>query len=432
MADRDAHLTDPAFRDIPVARLLDPAYAAELAARIDPRRAAGPARATNPSGGGTVYLAVVDRDGNAVSLIQSLYWTFGSGVLDPDTGVLYQNRGSYFSLDPAHPNVLEPGKRTLHTLLPGMLFRDGVAAPWVVAGAAGGDAQPQVHAQLVSALVDGGVDLATAVAAPRWFVEPAAHFEPPVEVRLEPRHATGIAAALEALGHPVTEVRAVRSAARPRARDRARRRRAGARRRLARGRHRPAQRRAAGGLVTAFRRARMRYSRLRWRAALTRRRHRSRPRPNAQRSRVVSSNVGQNYPYTSETEAERAARIATPGREARRPGRRPREPRPRRSTRTSAGGSGSARRRAARASSTPPATRPRPRGLGRLRRDLRQDLPALSEVTAVRHRRARDRGQSPASSRPTRSGSRCRPSASGSSTGWPPARRASRSSRRWR
>ena len=206
MADRDAHLTDPDSRDIPVARLLDPAYAAELAARIDPRHAAGPARATNPSGGGTVYLAVVDRDGNAVSLIQSLYGTFGSGVLDPDTGVLYQNRGSYFSLDPEHPNALAPGKRTLHTLLPGMLFRDGMTTPWVVAGAAGGDAQPQVHAQLVSSLVDGGRDLPTAVSAPRWFVEPAAHFDPPVEVRLEPRHAAGIRAALEGLGHPVTEV----------------------------------------------------------------------------------------------------------------------------------------------------------------------------------------------------------------------------------
>ena len=205
MADRDAHLTDPAFRDVPVARLTDPAYAASLAARIDPRRAARPARATNPSGGGTVYLAVVDGDGNAVSLIQSLYANFGSGVFDPDTGVLYQNRGSYFSLDPGHPNVLEPRKRTLHTLLPGMLFRDGQAGPWVVAGAAGGDAQPQVHAQFVSALVDGGVDIATAVAAPRWFVEPAGHFDPPVEVRLEPRHAPGIKGTLEALGHPVTD-----------------------------------------------------------------------------------------------------------------------------------------------------------------------------------------------------------------------------------
>jgi gamma-glutamyltranspeptidase/glutathione hydrolase len=204
MADRDAHLTDPEFRDVPVARLTDPGYAASLAARIDPRRAGRPVEATNPAGGGTVYLAAVDAAGNAVSLIQSLYGHFGSGVLDPDTGILYQNRGSYFSLDPDHPNALEPGKRTLHTLLPGMLFRDGVATPWIIAGAAGGDAQPQVHAQLVSALVDGGVDLRTAIAAPRWFVEPAEHFAPPVEVRLEPRHEPGIAPALEALGHPVT------------------------------------------------------------------------------------------------------------------------------------------------------------------------------------------------------------------------------------
>jgi gamma-glutamyltranspeptidase len=205
-ADRDAHLTDPDFGDVPVDRLLDPAYAEELAARIDPGRAARPPAVTNPSGGGTVYLAAVDADGNAVSLIQSLYSTFGSGVLDPETGILYQNRGSYFSLDPEHANAIAPGKRTLHTLLPGMLFRDGVASPWVVAGAAGGDAQPQIHAQLISALVDGGVDIATAIAAPRWFVEPARHFEPPIEVRVEPRLAPGIAAALVSLGHPVTQV----------------------------------------------------------------------------------------------------------------------------------------------------------------------------------------------------------------------------------
>ena len=203
MADRDAHLTDPAFRDIPVDWLIGPDHATEMAARIDPQRAARPVAATNPPGGGTVYLGVVDGDGNAVSLIQSLYENFGSGVLDPETGILYQNRGSYFSLDPAHPNVLEPRKRTLHTLLPGMLFRDGASAPWVVAGAAGGDAQPQIHAQLVSALVDGGVDIATAVGAPRWFVAPSAHFAPPVDVRIESRLRPGIAEALAASGHPI-------------------------------------------------------------------------------------------------------------------------------------------------------------------------------------------------------------------------------------
>jgi gamma-glutamyltranspeptidase len=204
MADRDAYLTDPAFEEVPVARLLDASHLAALSARIDPGRAAIPEPATNPRGGGTVYLATVDADGNAVSLIESNYLGFGSGVVDPVTGIHYQDRGSYFSLDPGHPNRLEPGKRTLHTLLPGMLFRDGEPGPWVVAGSMGGDAQPQIHAQLVSALVDGGVDIATAVAAPRWFVEPADHFVPPVDVRLEPRHASGVAEALEVLGHPVT------------------------------------------------------------------------------------------------------------------------------------------------------------------------------------------------------------------------------------
>jgi len=204
MADRDACLTDPTFRDVPVGRLLDPAYHADLARRIDPARAARPTPATNPAGGGTIYLAVVDGQGNAVSLIESNYLGFGSGLVDPRTGIHYHDRGSYFSLDAGHPNVLEPGKRTLHTLLPGMLFRDrpdGRLTPWIVVGSMGGDAQPQIHAQFVSALVDGGLDVRTAVAAPRWFVEPADHFAPPTAVRLEPRHAPGVAEALAALGH---------------------------------------------------------------------------------------------------------------------------------------------------------------------------------------------------------------------------------------
>jgi gamma-glutamyltranspeptidase / glutathione hydrolase len=203
MADRDAHLTDPDFHVIPTDRLLDKAYAAELAAQIDPARAGRPRAATAPRGGGTIYLAAVDGEGNAVSLIESNYMGFGSGIVDPDTGIHYQNRGSYFSLDPDHPNVLAPGKRTLHTLLPGMFFRDE-GAPWVVAGSMGGDAQPQIHAQLVSALVDGGIDVLAGVSTPRWFVEPQEHFAPPVEVRAEPRFAPGVLEQLEAMGHPVT------------------------------------------------------------------------------------------------------------------------------------------------------------------------------------------------------------------------------------
>lgn len=212
MADRDAFVTDPTFRDVPVDRLLDPSRLAELARRIDPRQAAVPPVATNPPGGGTIYLATVDADGNAVSLIESNYLGFGSGVVDPATGIHYHNRGSYFSLDPDHPNVLEPRKRPLHTLLPGMLFRDRGdgrgSRPWIVAGSMGGDAQPQIHAQMVSALVDGGVDVRTAVAAPRWYVEPADHFVPPTDVCLEPRHRPGVAEALVALGHDLIETSA--------------------------------------------------------------------------------------------------------------------------------------------------------------------------------------------------------------------------------
>ena len=204
MADRDFHLSDPEFVEIPVHELVSKTHAAELARLIDPDRAARPPASTLPRGGGTIYLATVDGDGNAVSLIESNYMGFGSGVVDPDTGVHYQNRGSYFSLDPDHPNVLAPGKRTLHTLLPGMLFRDGERGPWIVTGSMGGDAQPQIHAQVVSALVDGGVDVATAVGAPRWFVDGEAHFAPPVHVRAERRFAPKVLDELERLGHPLT------------------------------------------------------------------------------------------------------------------------------------------------------------------------------------------------------------------------------------
>jgi gamma-glutamyltranspeptidase len=205
MADRDAQLTDAEFSDIPVDRLISKEYAKELASRIDPSRASSPIASTAPRGGGTAYLAAVDGDGNAVSLIESNYMGFGSGVVDPETGIHYQNRGSYFSLDPGHPNVLAPRKRTLHTLLPGMLFRNA-DGPWIVTGSMGGDAQPQIHAQVVSALVDGGLDIATTVGAPRWFVEPDEHFAPPVEVRAEPRFTDGVLEALEELGHPVTRM----------------------------------------------------------------------------------------------------------------------------------------------------------------------------------------------------------------------------------
>jgi gamma-glutamyltranspeptidase/glutathione hydrolase len=201
LADRDRYLTDPEVVDVPVGELLDAPRLTDLAGHIQADRASEAVVATNPPGGGTIYLGVVDGEGNAVSLIESNWAGFGSGVVDAETGIHYHNRGSYFSLEPDHANVLAPRKRTLHTLLPGMLFRDGRPDPWIVVGSMGGDAQPQIHAQFVSAVVDGGVDVATAVAAPRWYIEPRELLTPPVDVSLEPRHAPGIAEALGDLGH---------------------------------------------------------------------------------------------------------------------------------------------------------------------------------------------------------------------------------------
>ncbi len=202
-ADRDATLTDPTAR-VPVERLLSPQHAASLAARIDLRRADPAPPPARTLVGGTIWLGVVDAAGNAVSLIQSNASGFGSGVVDPATGVHFQNRGASFSLDPAHPNVLAPGKRTAHSLLPGMLFRENERRPWIVAGSMGGDIQPQIHVQLVSALVDGCTDLATAVAAPRVTVEPDGWLAPPVAVAADGALGRGVEARLRALGHRLT------------------------------------------------------------------------------------------------------------------------------------------------------------------------------------------------------------------------------------
>jgi gamma-glutamyltranspeptidase len=162
--DRDRYLSDPDFVDIPIERLLSPEHAAELRARLDPARKGGPEAA--PTGGGTCYLCAVDRGGNAVSLIQSVFFDFGSGVVAGDTGLLVQNRGSFFSLDPDHPNRLEPGKRTFHTLIPAMLLSDG--KPSLVYGTMGGEGQPQTQAAIVTRVLDFGYDVQLAVDAPRW------------------------------------------------------------------------------------------------------------------------------------------------------------------------------------------------------------------------------------------------------------------------
>ena len=113
-----------------------------------------------------MYIAVVDAAGHAVSMLQSLYFDFGSGIVAGDTGVLLQNRGSFFSLDQEHVNRLAPRKRTFHTLIPAMLLLQGHLS--LVYGTMGGEGLPQTQAALVSRIVDFGYEVQTAIEAPRW------------------------------------------------------------------------------------------------------------------------------------------------------------------------------------------------------------------------------------------------------------------------
>ncbi len=164
--DRDRYVSDPDFVDVPVERLLSKEYAQEQRARINSERAAAIIAGRLEEEGDTMYLCVADGEGNVVSLIQSLYMGFGSGIVGGDTGVLLHNRGSYFSLDPRHVNYLQPGKRTMHTLMPAMVLHDGV--PYITMGSMGGDAQAQIQVQLLSAMIDFGMNAQQAITAPRW------------------------------------------------------------------------------------------------------------------------------------------------------------------------------------------------------------------------------------------------------------------------
>lgn len=162
--DRDRWVGDPAFTDIPVAKLISKPYADRLRPQIDlhqTRSAQPPA-----TGGDTIYAAVVDRQGNAVSLLQSLYFDYGCGVTPPTLGFALNNRGAIFSSDPAHVNGIAPGKRPLQTLIPAMALQDG--QPRLVFGTMGGEGQPQTQTALLTRVLDLGLDIQTAVNLPRW------------------------------------------------------------------------------------------------------------------------------------------------------------------------------------------------------------------------------------------------------------------------
>ncbi len=196
-ADRDRYVCDPAFHRVPVEKMLDKAGAKKRAGMIETSKAAGayPPRDFTQGGEDTVYLAVVDGKGNAVSWIQSLYEPFGSCEMDPETGIILHNRGRGFTLDPDHPNRLEPGKRPYHTLHPAMIEKAG--RPVHVLGTPGADGQTQSVIQMITALIDFGADPQQAVETPRW------RSNPDGALLMESRFPEATIAALRDRGHDI-------------------------------------------------------------------------------------------------------------------------------------------------------------------------------------------------------------------------------------
>jgi len=169
--DRDAFLADPSQADVPVARLTGPDYLAGLRALIDDGRAMrhmpAPGEALLPPHRDTVYLCVVDRDGNACSFINSLFESFGSAILAERSGVMLQNRGFGFRVERGHPNCIAPGKRPMHTIIPGMVMKDGAAVmPY---GVMGGHFQPMGHSLFLTNMLEYGLDIQEAIDLPRLF-----------------------------------------------------------------------------------------------------------------------------------------------------------------------------------------------------------------------------------------------------------------------
>ena len=199
--DRDRWVADPAFADIPVERLLSRAYADERRKLIDPARALpwDKVPSYGSLAGDTVYICAVDAEGNAASLIHSLYGVFGSGVVAGRSGIVLQNRGAYFSLDPAHPNRLAPGKRPLHTLIASLAFRDDEL--WQVFGCMGADGQPQIQLQAYIAMIDFGLNVQQAIESPRWLSGRFALGEPRDLLNIEGRYAEASMQELERRGH---------------------------------------------------------------------------------------------------------------------------------------------------------------------------------------------------------------------------------------
>ncbi len=212
-ADRAKYYTDPKFAQVPTRTLISKEYAAERAKLLDPKKAGVgvPAGDAKLGKADTIFLCVVDKDRNCVSLIQSNYMGFGSGLAAPGTGFGLQNRGCLFSLDEGHANKLEGGKRPFHTIIPAMVTKDG--APHFTFGVMGGDMQPQGHVQVLVNMLDFGMNVQAAGDAPR--VEHVGSATPTGKpeaekggtIQAEPGISEAIVKELEARGHIVKRVK---------------------------------------------------------------------------------------------------------------------------------------------------------------------------------------------------------------------------------
>jgi len=196
-ADAHRHVGDLSKMKVTPDALLDDAYLAERARAIDPKRAQT-FEPGNPPRGGTVYACAADASGIMVSLIQSNYMGFGSGVVVPGTGISLQNRGAGFSLEPGHPNELAGGKRPFHTIIPGFMTRNG--APLATFGVMGGPIQPPGHVQTVVRMIDYGMNPQAALDAPRWKVNVGRSID------LESTASSELREGLIALGHRLESV----------------------------------------------------------------------------------------------------------------------------------------------------------------------------------------------------------------------------------
>lgn len=203
-ADAFRYIADPAWGDLPSDALLSDTYAAERRALIHPQRALMQVCPGEPlKGSDTVYFCVVDEMGNACSMVNSNYMGFGTGIVPRGCGFSLQNRGLNFSLDPNHPNALQPGKRPYHTIIPALVTHEEDDTLFAVVGVMGGFMQPQGHVQVITALVDDGLDPQSALDRPRFCVQVQ---EPGGRVAVEEGIPEPTLAALATMGHPIERV----------------------------------------------------------------------------------------------------------------------------------------------------------------------------------------------------------------------------------